>query len=421
MTTNLAAADVGGGVSRGPKRSSRRRRVARTVASALALGLLAGACGDDDAAQPATTTTTSTTTASSTTTTAAPAGSSTTTPPSLLPLGAPQTVVSELTVPWALAFVDDRTFLLTERTGAVRVVEDGTLRPEPVLVLDAVDVGEGGVLGLALHPAFPDERVAFVYYTAEDGNRVSRLEVGDDLTMTGERPILEGIPAAPFHDGGRIAFGPDGHLYVTTGDAGDPDRAADLGALAGKILRIDVDGGVPADNPFPGSPVWSYGHRNPQGLAWTSDGTMYATEHGPSGDLGLCCNDEVNRIEPGGFYGWPYRAGNVDAAGGTPPAEPIPPVATSGDDTWAPSGLAAVDGPEGPVLLVAALRGSALLRFDVTGDDVTPRGPVVDDLGRLRIATQGPDGCLYLGTSNTDGRGSPGPDDDRILRACAGD
>jgi aldose sugar dehydrogenase len=165
--------------------------------------------------------------------------------------------------------------------------------------------------------------------------------------------------------------------------------------------------------------VWSYGHRNPQGLAWTSEGDLYATEHGPSGEYGLRANDEVNRIEPGGFYGWPYAIGERTTGQGDPPTEPIPPVATSGDgDTWAPSGIAVVDGPDGEVLLVAGLRGARLLRFDLAGDGAAPRGAEAEGLGRLRIATVGPDGCLYVGTSNTDGRGDPGPDDDRILRAC---
>ncbi len=391
----------------------------RVLAAAVVLVLLAGACGDDAAetAGPSSSTTLVPTTPTSTTTDA-PGVTSTATAAPLLPVGELDNVVTNLSIPWELAFVDETTFLVTERSGTVRVVEDGQLRDEPVLRLDAVDRGEGGVLGLALHPEYPDQRVAFVYYTAGDGNRVSRFDIADDLTLSGERAIIDGIPAARNHDGGRIAFGPDGHLYVATGDAGDPDLTPDLGSLAGKILRLTAEGDVPDDNPFPGSPVWSYGHRNPQGLAWTDDGTMFATEHGPSGEFGLRAHDEVNRIERGGFYGWPFLAADVAAAGGTPPVEPIPPVAHSGDDTWAPSGVAVVDGPDGPSLLVAALRGEALLRFDLDGDAVAPRGAEVDGLGRLRIAAVGPDGCLYLGTSNTDGRGDPRDGDDRILRAC---
>lgn len=392
----------------------------RRAAILLAASLLAVACGDDgsepDRATPGSTAATTTTsiappedTEPETTTTAASA--------SVLPIESLEPVVGGLSVPWEIAFVDETTFLVTERTGVVRVVEDGALRPEPVLRLDALAQGEGGVLGMALHPDYPQVRAAFVYYTTGSGNQVSRFDVGEDLTMSGEQVILGGIPAAPTHDGGRIAFGPDGLLYVTTGDAGQPDLAADRGSLAGKILRVTDTGEVPDDNPFEGSPVWSYGHRNPQGLAWTADGTMYSTEHGPSGDLGLTARDEVNRIERGGFYGWPHVAGNDDTGRGAPPDEPIPPVAISGaDTTWAPSGVAVVPGEQGEVLVFTGLRGEALYRLDLSGDGTVERAS--DGLGRLRIATVGPDGCLYLGTSNTDGRGSPAPDDDRILRAC---
>jgi aldose sugar dehydrogenase len=390
----------------------------RRSVALLTVLLLAAACGGDDDSATTTTTLAPATTTSTTGDDDATTTTTTEAPRSLLPVGDLETVIGGLAVPWEVAFIDETTFLVTERGGVIRVVEDGELREEPVATLDAVARGEGGVLGMALHPLFPDIRAAFVYYTAAGGNQVSRFEVAGDLTLSDEEIVIDGIPAAPTHDGGRIAFGPDDHLYVTTGDAADPDLAADLDSLAGKILRIADDGSVPDDNPFDGSPVWSYGHRNPQGLAWGSDGTMYASEHGPSGEFGLRANDEVNRIEAGGFYGWPFVIGGQSTGSGEPPAEPIEPVAASGDDTWAPSGIAIVPGPDGDVLLVAGLRGAALLRFDVTGDGVEARGAEVDGIGRIRIVTVGPDDCLYLGTSNTDGRGDPGPDDDRILRAC---
>ena len=375
--------------------------------------LFIAACGsDDDEVPPTTTSTPPSTTASSTT-----APTTTSDQPARVPdPAALETVVEGLEVPWDLAFVDADTLLVTERPGRVRVVDDGRLREEPV-AQPAVDAtGEGGLLGIALHPDFPEQRFAYLYATTDEGNRVTRHAVGDDLSFSAEEVLVEGIPAARNHDGGRLAFGPDGMLYVTTGDASDRSTAADVGSLAGKILRITPDGDVPTDNPFPGSPVWSYGHRNPQGLAWDADGALHASEHGPSGEFGLCCNDEVNRIEPGGFYGWPFETAAGPTGSGEPPAEPIPPVATSGSgDTWAPAGAAVV----GDSLLVATLRGERLLRFPIAGDGTLGEPTSVrDDLGRLRIAAVGPDGCLWVGTSNLDGRGDPADGDDRLLRAC---
>jgi glucose/arabinose dehydrogenase len=319
--------------------------------------------------------------------------------PAGLDFGRVETVASGLEVPWELAFVGERAILVTERPGRVRVVEDGRLREKPVATIDVRAEGEGGLLGIAVREGF-----AFVYYTAGGGNRVSRFPLRDDLSFGEEEVLIDGIPAAAFHDGGRIAFGPGGMLYVTTGDAGDPESAADRGSLGGKILRLDPEGGAPE--------LWSWGHRNPQGLAWSDDGTMYASEHGPSGEFGLCCHDEVNEIEQDLYFGWPYRAGFESAAGGDPPAPPIEPLASSGEDTWAPAGLAWHDG----TLYLATLAGQRLLA-------VSPDGAVetaLDGYGRLRAAAIGPDGCLYLTTSNRDGRGDPASEDDRILRVCPG-
>lgn len=337
-----------------------------------------------------------------------------------------ETVASGLEVPWALAFVDERTILVTERPGRVRVVRDGRLQPDPVLELTVVEGGEGGLLGIALHPRFPDERFAYLYYTHAQGNRVSRFPVLDDLRFGDEEVLLAGIPAARLHDGGGVAFGPDGMLYVATGDARRPERAADPSSVAGKILRLRPDGGVPADNPLGrDSPVFSYGHRNPQALDWDAGGRLYASEHGPTGEFGMCCHDEVNLIRGGAFYGWPFMAGRAEADDGSPPAEPVAPVATSGTDTWAPAGLAVHEPPGGPKsLLVAALGSGRLLRFVVDGDDPAAAGEAetaLDGMGRLRAVAIGPDGCLYLTTSNTDGRGDPAAGDDRILRSCFAD
>ena len=384
----------------------------RRLVSTLAIACLA-ACGsgDEDATAPITggPSTTATTTTTTTTTTTSDEPTRVPDPAAL------ETVVEGLEVPWDVAFVDADTVLVTERPGRVRVIDAGRLREEPVAEPDVDAAGEGGLLGIALHPDFPEQQFAYLYATTSESNQVTRWAVAADLTFSDPEVLLDRIPAARNHDGGRLAFGPDGMLYVATGDAGEPSTAADVGSLAGKILRIAPDGSVPEDNPFPGSPVWSYGHRNPQGLAWDAAGELYAPEHGPSGEFGLCCNDEVNRIEPGGFYGWPFVTAAGPTGRGEPPTEPTAPIATSGSgDTWAPAGAAVV----GDSLLVATLRGEALLRFPI-GDGALGAPEVVrDDLGRLRIAAVGPDGCLWVGTSNRDGRGDPVERDDRLLRAC---
>ncbi|MEE8472409.1 MAG: PQQ-dependent sugar dehydrogenase [Dehalococcoidia bacterium] len=321
-----------------------------------------------------------------------------------------------LEVPWSLAFAPDGRLFFTERPGRVRVIEDGVLDPEPWARIGAAPRGEGGLLGLALDPDFSRTGYVYVYYTRRDGtgrlvNRVSRLrEVGG--RGGDEEVILDGIPGARNHNGGRLRFGPDGRLYITTGDAGDGDLAQDLSSLAGKVLRLDPDGSIPGDNPFPGSPVYSYGHRNPQGLDWHPDtGTLVATEHGPS------AHDEVNVIVPGGNYGWPLVSGE-----GRDPGS-IGPLRQTGRETWAPSGASFYTGDLFPRwrgdFFLAALRGRHLRRLRLDG----PAGGVIEEevlfrgeLGRLRDVVVGPDGALYLATNNRDGRGSPAADDDRILR-----
>lgn len=338
-----------------------------------------------------------------------------------LDFGNVQTVAGGLEVPWDLAFVDERTILVTERPGRVRVIADRRLRDEPAAEIDVRAEGEGGLLGIALHPDFSEERFAYLYYTAGDVNRVARYAVTDDLNLEDEEVILDDIPASANHNGGRIAFGPDGMLYVGTGDAGVPERAADRGSLAGKILRVAPDGSVPADNPFDRSPVFSFGHRNVQGMDWDAEGRMYASEHGPTGEGGLCCHDELNLIKAGASYGWPARAGRAPVAGREPSEDAVDPIVESGaEETWAPAGLVVDSTSDDPSLLVAALAGRALLRYGLERPDLASDPEVaLRGHGRLRAAQFGPDDCLYVTTSNKDGRGDPEEDDDRILKLCA--
>jgi glucose/arabinose dehydrogenase len=297
------------------------------------------------------------------------------------------TVVGGLEVPWALAWAPDGRLLFTERPGRLRAVADGQLLPEPLAVLPASRAtAEGGLMGLALAPDFASSGALYVYYTydAADGprNRVSRLELRDGAAGS-ETAILDDMPGARIHDGGVLAFGPDGKLYVGTGDAGRGARAQDLSSPSGKILRLNPDGTVPEDNPFPGSPVYSLGHRNVQGLAWQpSSGQLYAAEHGPTGENGWCCHDEINRIVPGGNYGWPEVTGRV----GDPRF--LDPLVESGEGHWPPGGLAfATQGSWAGDLVLVSLAGGQLWWFALSADgtEVVDRAQLIHgEYGRLR-------------------------------------
>lgn len=343
-----------------------------------------------------------------------------------LRFGAPRVLAQNLDVPWSVAFVDRDTLIVSERPGRFRLLRNGQLQAAPIGRVTVTTAGEGGLMGIALHPQFPAQRFLYALYTAPNGNRLVRFPVGADLTLGNEQVLIGGVPQDVFHDGGEIAFGPDGMLYVAIGYGPDVALAADRDALNGKILRVTPEGRVPADNPFPGSYVWSWGHRNPQGLAWDADGRLYSTEHGPTLEqTGLCCNDELNLIRKGGFYGWPYRAGRTPTrlATGQPPATPIDPIATSGPNaTWAPANLAAWNGTDGVTHLYQAnLRGANLLHhvIDRANPSVVRQTTVeLSGYGRLRMARFGPDGCLYLSTSNRDSRGVPRAGDDQMLRLC---
>lgn len=327
-----------------------------------------------------------------------------------------ETLVTALEIPWAMAFAPDGRLFVTERPGRVRILDIGARTSELALTLDDVFAqGEAGLLGLALDPEFSQNRLVYLYQSTRlvgggEVNRVVRYrEAGSRLA---ERVVLlDNIPAASIHDGGRLRFGPDGLLYITAGDAANTGLARDLGSTAGKILRINRDGTTPSDNPF-GSPIYSYGHRNPQGLDWHPvTGDLWASEHGSTG------NDEVNVIDSGANYGWPQIEGSQAMAGMRTPL-------TFFNPAIAPSGASFYRGDRFPLfannLFIGTLRGTHLLRLVV---DSSPQRHIIsqerlleDRFGRIRDVVTGPDGYLYFCTNNRDGRGSPTSDDDRIVR-----
>jgi glucose/arabinose dehydrogenase len=314
---------------------------------------------------------------------------------------ATETIASGLPVPWGLALLPDGTGLVTLRDqGEVLHVAKGSAPASVGRVPGVVPDGEGGLLGIAVSPAFASDRTVFAYLTSNEDNRVIRMTF-DGTTLKPGPVIVRGIAKAGNHNGGRLAFGPDGFLYISTGDAGEGDASQDKGSLNGKILRVTADGAPAPDNPFPGSRVWSLGHRNVQGLAWTKDGAMYASEFGQN------TWDELNRIQPGRNYGWPVVEGVADQAGFVDPLVQWP------TDDASPSGIAV--GADGAVYM-AALRGESLWRIplDTKGKAGTPQRLLEREYGRLRTVLSAPDGRLWLVTSNTF-RGTPHPNDDRIL------
>lgn len=312
-----------------------------------------------------------------------------------------EVIASGLEIPWALAHAPDGRILLTDRPGRVRVIEGGKLKNEPLFTLPVAHEGEGGLLGIALDPEFERNKFIYLYYTYRSGGLANRvIRVREDRPIQTAQVLVDRIPGGTVHDGGRIRFGPDGKLYIGTGDAGASAAAQDPGSLAGKILRVNPDGSVPSDNPFPSSPVYSLGHRNVQGLAWIDD-QLYTTEHGPQ------AHDELNRIERGANYGWPTVTGTEAAVG------MVSPLIESGSSTWAPSGLAA----QGGKLYFAGLRSQTLWQFDPANTELRI---LKEGYGRLREVVAGPKGELYLFTGNRDGRGQVREGDDRLIRLKLG-
>ncbi|MEV7619346.1 PQQ-dependent sugar dehydrogenase [Microbacterium sp. NPDC089321] len=326
------------------------------------------------------------------------------TPPADTAQGEPITLASGLKAPWSVVRLDGGGALISQRDGGevLELTASGQLR-EAGVVPGVVSGGESGLHGLAVLDD-GDARWLYAYHGAEEDNRVVRMPLTGDpgslaLDVSALEVVIEGIPRASNHDGGRIAFGPDGMLYIATGDAGQRDRARDRDFLGGKILRVTETGDPAPGNPF-GTAVYSLGHRNVQGLAWTADGTLWASEFGQN------TWDELNRIEAGGDFGWPDHEGfaRVDDA--------IDPVAVWAPDEASPSGIAVID----DVVLVAGLRGERLWVYDTKTPSVEPWAVYTGEFGRLRDVIPGPDDTFWVLTNNTDGRGSPGADDDRLLQ-----
>ena len=330
-------------------------------------------------------------------------------------------VVQGLEIPWSIVFTSAERLLVSERPGRVREIVDGQLNPEALYTFtDVVTVEETGLMSMVLDPNYADNKTLYACYTSQDANgmfdRVVRMtDNGDSLTLGGV--LLDGIPAAKYHAGCRLGVGPDGRLYITSGDARVPSSAQDLNSLAGKILRINVDGSIPSDNPFPGSVVYSYGHRNPQGLAWQpGSGWLYATEHGPSGSDGPEGGDEINLIQPGANYGWPLVSHDAMLEGTESPLiQFTPAVAPAAAMFYSGDVLPMFDGK----FFFGALRGEGVVMATISAQDpksIEDVQWIVSDVGRVREVTQSPDGLIYFTTSNQDGRGTYRAGGDRVYR-----
>jgi len=344
-----------------------------------------------------------------------------------------ETLVSRLAIPWGVTFLPDGSALVTERH-TKRILKvgpgrraNGELTVRTVTTVEGVYTNnEGGLLGIAASPRFAKDRTVFIYYTTKKDNRIAKL-VLDGKGRPEPKAILTGIPGAGVHNGGRLAFGPDGYLYATTGDAAKGGDAQDLDNLAGKILRMTMDGKPAPGNPFPGSLVWSYGHRNPEGIAWDSRGRMFSAE------IGEAVWDELNMILPGRNYGWPRVQGMGNIPGLTNP------LAVWRPEIGVTNGVAIV----GNTAVVTCLRGQRIYLVNLVGGATNissrrimgsgtgeasirwrpaagisgrPMDALIGKYGRIRTAIVAPDGSVWLTTSNRDGRNDPVPEDDRIIR-----
>ncbi len=323
---------------------------------------------------------------------------------------ATEEVASGLDTPWSLVFLPDNSILVSERKGTVRKISsEGVLDSNPLATLSNVlEIGEGGLLGMTLHPKFKENKYIYFYYTYRNNgentlNRVVRMTYENNQLST-EEIIVDAIPGASNHNGGEIAFGPDSYLYITTGDAQEPSQAQDSDSLAGKILRVTETGEAAPNNPF-NNRTYSYGHRNSQGIVWDEEGNLWSTEHGRSGvTSGL---DEINVIKAGINYGWPDIQGNETASGMQGP------VIHSGNTTWAPGSITFYKN----AVYFSGLRGAALYKGSIENNSINTIDTYLQgEYGRIREVIVGPDEMIYITTSNKDGRGIPTGNDDKVIR-----
>jgi aldose sugar dehydrogenase len=334
-----------------------------------------------------------------------------------------ETVIGNLQVPWSIVWAPDGRMIFTERPGRVRVFENGKLRPEPLFTVPDVEPrGESGLMSIALHPQFAANHLLYLSYAYSQSGQLVRVARYRETPsgFTDRKVIIENIPAAQFHAGCRLRFGPDGKLYITTGDATQRELAQRLDSLAGKTLRLNDDGTVPSDNPFVGQAnarpeIWTYGNRNGQGIDF-QPGTnlLFETEHGPSGFDGPGGGDEVNILERGKNYGWPVIHHRMTHEGMESPLLEYTPAC-------APASGVFYRGSQFPQFkgnfFFGCLVGTRMIRVVLDGRRVVSQENLLEKkYGRIRDVAEGPDGYVYFSTSNRDGRGTPASDDDRILR-----
>jgi len=318
-----------------------------------------------------------------------------------------QVLATNLEKPWAFDFAGDKIFV-TEKVGRIRVIESGVLLEDPLATLRTVNAFDGGLLGIAVHPNFEKNHFLYVYFTYENDdklwNKILRITESENKLADVET-IFDKIPGSAFSNGGILKFGPDGKLYVGTGYVSDSHGPQDIQSLEGKILRLNDDGTIPNDNPFSDSPVFSFGHMNTKGLGWDNEGNLFVTEMGPSK------NDEINLVQPGGNYGWPEQ----ECSGNEEFVDPI----NCYDPAIEPGGIVFYYGDKIKLensLVLASLRASHLFNLEIDEDEVKSQTSILSGMGRIRDVAVGPDGYLYLITSNTDGKGFPDASDDKLLR-----